>query len=316
MPERAHRPSVVIAAHDEERVLGRCLTSLTAGTQATELEIVVAANGCSDNTAELARSFPGVTVVELPRPGKAAALNAAEAVATCFPRIYLDADLCLTPDQVDSLCDALASPVERPHRPALPAPPPLVAYPRRRMDLHGRPLLVRGYYAINQRLPAFTHGAFGRGVMCVSATGRARFDVFPDVIADDLFLDSVFSGVEKRQVSDVEVLVQAPLRTRDLLRRLERVRRGNRLLRQELAHDPAASVPPARLLSWLTDVALRRPWLLPAAGVYVALTAVAEVRSRRGASQGWGRDDSTRSPSVPALPHTVPRPTATGPTRR
>jgi glycosyltransferase involved in cell wall biosynthesis len=316
MPEAGHRPSVVIAAHNEEQVLGRCLESLTAGTHATELEIVVAANGCSDNTAAVARSFPGVTVVELPRPGKAAALNAAEGVATGFPRIYLDADMCLTSDQVESLCDALAIRAEGPDRRSLSTPPPLVAYPRRRMDLRGRPLLVRAYYAINQRLPAFTRGAFGRGVMCVSATGRRRFDVFPDVIADDLFLDSVFDGVEKRQVSEVEVLVQAPLRTRDLLRRLERVRRGNRLLRQELEHRTTVSVPPARTLSWLTDVALRRPWLLPAAGVYVALTAVAELRSRRGTSQGWGRDDSTRSPTLPALPHTTSHTTATDPARR
>jgi hypothetical protein len=316
MPDGERRPSVVIAAHNEERVLGRCLESLTAGTRSRELEIVVAANGCTDRTADLARSFPGVTVVELPRPGKAAALNAAEAVATCFPRIYLDADICLTSDQVESLCDALAIPAEGPRRQVLSPPPPLVAYPRRRMDLRGRPLPVRAYYAINQRLPAFTSGAFGRGVMCVSATGRGRFDVFPDVIADDLYLDSVFTGVEKRQVPEVEVLVQAPLRTRDLLRRLERVRRGNRSLRQELEHSPTASVPAARTLSWLTDVALRRPWLLPAAGIYVALTAVAELRSRRGTSAGWGRDESTRSPMVPAVPQPTSQTTMPGPARR
>jgi glycosyltransferase involved in cell wall biosynthesis len=306
----------VIAAHNEERVLGRCLESLTAGATATGLEIVVAANGCSDGTADVARSFPGVTVVELPRPGKAAALNAAEAVATGFPRIYLDADICLMPDQLESLCDALTIAGVGPGGSAPTATTPLLTYPRRRMDVRGRPPLVRAYYAINQRLPAFSRGAFGRGVMCVSAVGRRRFEVFPDAIADDLFLDSLFTPAEKRQVLDAEVVVQAPRRTRDLLRRLERVRRGNRALRQELEDDPTVSVPAVHTLSWLTDVALRRPWLLPAAGVYVGLTAVAELRSRRRASTGWGRDDSTRAATPAALPHTTIHPPASDPARR
>lgn len=314
MPDGGPRPSVVIAAHNEERVLARCLESLTAGA-ATGLEIVVAANGCSDGTADVARSFAGVTVVELPRPGKAAALNAAEALATGFPRIYLDADICLTPDQLESLCDALTIDAGASGG-ALATAAPLLTYPARCVDVRDRPLFVRAYYAINQRLPAFSGGAFGRGVMCVSAVGRRRFEVFPDVIADDLFLDSVFTGAEKRQVVEVEVVVQAPRRTQDLLRRLERVRRGNRALRLELEHDPTASVPAARTLSWLTDVALKRPWLLPAAGVYVALTVMAELRSRRGSSTGWGRDDSTRAPSPAALPHNDIHPTSSGRARR
>lgn len=316
MSDGGPRPSVVIAAHNEEQVLARCLESLTAGATAAGLEIVVAANGCSDGTAAVARSFPGVTVVELPRPGKVAALNAAEAVATGFPRIFLDADICLTPDQVEWLCDALTIADAAVGGAVATAATPLLTYPRRRVDVSDRPLFVRAYYTINRRLPAFTSGAFGRGVMCVSAVGRHRFDVFPEVIADDLFLDSLFTGAEKRQVAQVEVVVQAPRRTHDLLRRLERVRRGNRALRHELEHDPTASVPAARTLSWLTDVALRRPWLLPAAGVYVALTAVAELRSRRRGSAGWGRDDSTRAPSSAALPHPSIQPTASDAARR
>ena len=87
--------SVVIAAYNEGRVIGRCLDALLADPAIGRLEVVVAANGCHDDTVEQARR-PGVIVVDLPRPGKPAALNAAERRVTSFPRVYLDADMQLT----------------------------------------------------------------------------------------------------------------------------------------------------------------------------------------------------------------------------
>ena len=84
--------SVVIAAHNEAAVIGTCLDALIA----PDIDITVVANGCSDNTAAVAASRPGVRVIDLPAPGKSAALNAGDAVAVGFPRAYLDADIPLT----------------------------------------------------------------------------------------------------------------------------------------------------------------------------------------------------------------------------
>ena len=83
--------SVVIAAHNEGRNIGRCLDALLGGTPAGSIEVVVAANGCSDDTVAVA-TRPGVVVLDLPEAGKAAALNAAERQVVSFPRVYLDAD--------------------------------------------------------------------------------------------------------------------------------------------------------------------------------------------------------------------------------
>ena len=63
-------------------------------------------------------------------------------------------------------------------------------------------------------------------MIALSEQGRARFADFPELIADDLFLDSLFTDAEKSQVPEVEVVVQAPFGVRDLVRRLVRVRRG------------------------------------------------------------------------------------------
>jgi glycosyltransferase involved in cell wall biosynthesis len=277
--------SVVIAAHNEAAVIGRCIDALLAGARPGELDIVVAANGCTDTTADIAAAWPGVRVVELAAPGKAAALNAGDRLATCYPRVYLDADIVLPVAQLRALRAALGGAVDS---------RVLAAAPRRHVDVHHSPLVVRAYYAISSRLPAFTGALFGRGVVMLSAAGRSRFDQFPAVQADDLFLDSLFAAAEKMQVDAVVSHVQAPRRTADLLRRLVRVRRANSRLRAASRQAGGAVRGPARW-AWL-KVAASQPWLAPAAACYAAITCAAAAAARlpQRSADHWGRDSSSR----------------------
>lgn len=177
--------------HNEAAIIGRCLDALLADATAAPLDVTVVANGCTDKTAALAGARFGVRVVELPEASKPAALNAGDAVATGFPRVYLDADIALAAADVHRLAAAVE------------AGPALAAVPRRRLALDGRPLPVRAYYAIHSRLPVFGTALFGRGAIALSASGRERFDRFPDVLGDDLFLDSLFTAAEKCEVAEV-----------------------------------------------------------------------------------------------------------------
>lgn len=280
--------SVVIAAHNEAAVLPRCLHRLLDGAAPDEFEVLVVANGCTDTTAALARSVPGVQVVELVEASKSAALNAGDTVATRFPRIYLDADIELSAAGARALAAAVGGPTGSG---TATSGVLLAAAPSRKLDTTGRPLLVRAYYAVNSRLPAFRDALFGRGAIALSAAGRARFDRFPDLVADDLYLDSLFQVGEKREIVAVTTVVATPRQTRDLLRRLGRVRAGNAAMR---ASD--TSVRRARRASWLVDVVLPRPWLLPAGVCYAALTVAAGIAARRTATQrNWGRDESSRT---------------------
>jgi glycosyltransferase involved in cell wall biosynthesis len=282
--------SVVIAAHNEEAVLGRCLDALLAEPMPEPVDVVVVANGCTDGTATVAAARPGVRVLDLPEPGKAAALSAGDAAAHGFPRIYLDADIVLPPGALSALVDALDKATGG-------EPAPLAVVPARSLDLAGRPLMVRAFYAINSRLPAYHRGLFGRGAIALSAAGRARFDTFPDQVADDLFLDSLFAWEEKRQVDAAASRVATPRRTRDLVRRLARVRAGNAAMRTAAAHgDAPTGVRRSARSSWLRDVVLPQPWLAPAAACYVGLIVAAELTARRGrgGAISWGRDESTR----------------------
>ncbi len=281
--------SIVIAAHNEATVIGRCLDTLLAGAEPDEFDVTVVANGCTDATAKVAAARPGVRVLALPEPGKVPALNAGDVMAEGFPRIYLDADIVISAEGVRALGDALTSEGD----PA--AAPVLAVTSRRELDLSRSPMLVRAYYAISSRLPAFQNALFGRGVVALSAEGRARFGRFPDVVADDLFLDSLFRAAEKREVEAVSSRIAAPRRTADLVRRLVRVRRGNTALRAR-AGGAKGRVRGAARTSWLRDVALRNPALLPAAACYATITLLAAVLARRQveAASAWGRDNSSR----------------------
>ena len=74
-------------------MIARTLAPLAPLAAARQLEIIVACNGCTDETARIARGFDGVTVLELEQPSKAAALNAGDAAASHWPRLYVDADV-------------------------------------------------------------------------------------------------------------------------------------------------------------------------------------------------------------------------------
>lgn len=70
--------SLIVAAYDEEEVIERKVANAQAlDYPAERLQVIVASDGSSDRTAELARSAGADLVLELPRGGKVAALNAA-----------------------------------------------------------------------------------------------------------------------------------------------------------------------------------------------------------------------------------------------
>ncbi len=72
------RVTLVIAAYDEQEVIERKLANaLALDYPRGRLEIVVASDGSKDRTVELARAAGADRVLDLPRGGKVAALNAA-----------------------------------------------------------------------------------------------------------------------------------------------------------------------------------------------------------------------------------------------
>jgi len=87
------RVSLIVAAHDEEQVIEhRLRNALALDYPRDRLEVIVASDGSSDRTVELARASGADLVLDLPRGGKVAAQNAAVERATGELLAFSDAN--------------------------------------------------------------------------------------------------------------------------------------------------------------------------------------------------------------------------------
>jgi glycosyltransferase involved in cell wall biosynthesis len=272
--------SVVIPAHDEEQVIDRCLDALLGGAEPGEVEVVVACNGCTDRTAEIAGRREGVVVLQVPEASKVAALNAGDAAATRFPRFYVDADVELPIAVLREVAEVLDGGAVH------------CAAPRPVFEVRGRPWAIRAFYDIWQRLPFLNDAPIGNGVYALSATGRSRFQEFPALTSDDLFVRNLFTVAERR-TTDTGFTVHTPTSVRGLLKMRTRVHRGNRELHRSVPLDPQHGSRG----SGFAAIA-RQPRLLPSLAVYLGINLLAKVlgtwKDRRGEST-WERDDSARA---------------------
>ena len=283
MTEPALLGSVLIPAHNEAAVISRCLDALLAGFRPGELDVVVACNGCTDGTADLVRSSGHpVRVIELDAASKPAALRAAEEVAVTFPRLYLDADVVLASAAARQVLERIRT------GGALAARPPI------KYDADRSTLFVRSYYRARANVPAVMSSLWGAGVYGLSSAARARFGYFPDVVADDLFVDQHLHRGEIEIVKSPPVVVKAPRRTADLLRILRRTYQGNSENRTLQDAATKASTTPSTLQD-LARLAFAQPARAVDVGTYLALAALARLTLAVASPARWERDDSSRS---------------------
>lgn len=276
--------SVVVPAHNEARVIGRLLGPLVSAARPGELDVIVVANGCTDDTVKVAESFgPPVRVLSISAASKRAALAAGNQAARDFPRIYVDADVELRSADVRALAGALGRPG------VLAAAPELV------LALAGRPWPVRWYYDVWTRLPEVRRGLFGRGVVAVSEAGYARIANMPPVIADDLAASLAFAPAERTIATGAQVVVRPPLTFSDLMRVRIRAAMGVSQVEQtEGAPESTARTRPPDLLA----IVRHQPRMAPRVALFVAIAMLARLQARRTVRQGgystWLRDESSR----------------------
>lgn len=271
--------SIVMPAHNEEAVIERSLSPIARLTNPEQFEVVVVCNGCTDRTAEIARTYSGVRVVEGERASKTWALNEGDRKASLWPRLYLDADIEISPDTVHSLFATLAQQGV------------LAARPSSVYDVSEASALVRSYYRARSRIASLHTHLWGAGAYAMTRAGRERFPDFPDVISDDLWIDLQFEQHEKA-VSDSAppVVVRTPRNVRTLVRVLRRGYRGNRAL----AHDAhALGASPASSYACDLAASTRSPLQLVDALTYVSVSLVARFLARWDTGV-WERDETSR----------------------
>jgi glycosyltransferase involved in cell wall biosynthesis len=187
--------TIIIPASNEAAFIGPCLAALLA-SDPVQAQIIVVANGCRDATAEIARSHApaatargwGLQVIDRAEGSKPAALNAGDAAAAGNMRLYLDADVIVTPPLLAQIAAALARP-DATYATATPRIP------------RAATAITRAYARFWQTLPFARSPAPGFGLFAVNAPGRARWGQFPAIIADDTFVRLLFRPAERLQVA-------------------------------------------------------------------------------------------------------------------
>ena len=282
----------MIPAHQEEHSIGGLLAALAP--LSADTEIIVVCNGCRDRTAEVARTVaPWATVLDLPTGSKPAALDAGDAAATSFPRMYLDADVRIDAAAVSLMFAAVRGEPAAPDGPSVPGGLDAAAASPT-YDLAGASWLVRSHQRFWQRLPANRHGLAGTNAMTVSRAGRARFTRWPALIGDDYFLDGLFGPAEKARIPAAIVTRPTSRRFRDCISRKARIHQGNRDIRTaglRTVHTGGGA-------GGIAVVLRREPGAIVDLPAHLIVTVAARLlswwRRRRGTSGVWFRDGSRR----------------------
>lgn len=272
--------SIVIAAHDEELVIARTLGHLAKLAQEGVVDVVVVCNGCSDRTADVARGFRGVRVRELERPSKTAALREGDRLAVPGPRLYLDADVELTGRAAVTTLQSLAEG-------AIAGRPPHV------FDARKAHWVVQRWYSVRAELPSISSRLWGAGCYGLSIQGRARFAEFPEVLGDDIFIDSLFAADEVVIVDTDPVVVRTPRTVADLVRIKTRSYRSQAPVVAKLEESGITLGQRAQARD-LGSLVRRGPTHALDVGVYIAIVVLARLRARIGQAPRWERDMSSR----------------------
>jgi hypothetical protein len=271
------RIDVVVPANDEQALIGVCLRAVADDAAGLDVRVVVVANGCTDDTAGVARAAGAgvdLVVLELATASKPAALNAANEYLRGVPVVYLDADTVLVPGTLRALLAAM----REAGGPVLVGPRPILVRPRDRM--------ARGFAAVWSRLPSVEGDVVGSGCYAVNADGRRRWDDFPDVVADDAFVRSRFTRAERRLAGGAGLLLVLPA-GRELVRVLARWRQGNAEL---------ADASPAAGGSRNARAILAAPELWRHVPAFLGVQIASRLRPR----ENWARADGVRTPGSTA----------------
>jgi glycosyltransferase involved in cell wall biosynthesis len=277
--------SVVIPAYNESAVIRRALNEITNRAAVGELDVIVVCNGCTDDTAHRARQigYP-VRVLETPVGSKTHALNLGDAAAgSTFPRIYMDADVVMDVASLRALADRL-------NRGDI-----LAAAPVARVVVDGCGFLARWYYDTARSLPSARDGFGGSGVYALSRAGRQRFGQFPEIIADDMYVQSNFKSHEYETVASARTTVFGPARLRDILRIAIRVKRGHRQIAHAFPNRSRDRQSNNKAIIRL----FKRFNLWPKLILYCAVMVTAQLAAYWPAGKNgyrWLRDESTRLP--------------------
>jgi len=283
---------VIVPAHNERLMIGRCIDSVLHGAPLDELELLVVCNGCTDGTEDVAcAASPHARVLKTEIASKHAALNLGDETARGSVRVYLDADTVVSPGTLAAVALAL----ERPGG--------LVAAPEIRFDDSACSWPARQFHRVWRASPYFGPGLVGAGFYALSPEGRSRFDRFPPIVADDAFIQSLFAPEDRTTVPGYTFTPLLPTTLRAMLH-VHLRHYGARAELQQWWSEAGMGVPLGwsdHSKTWVLDLS-RSPANWPGLACFglvkIAAAVLGPLSRRRGRMVRWNRDDASRRAAV------------------
>jgi glycosyltransferase involved in cell wall biosynthesis len=272
--------TIIVPAHNEATVIQRCLDSLVS--QVGIERIIVACNGCTDNTAEIIRThYPQVLCLDIAKPSKVNALNEAEKHISTWPAFYIDADTQLSNGSIQRITEEMAK-----GKLLLAAPEPVI-------DTHKSSWLVRQYYKVWLSLPYIQEGVVATCSYVISKQGHERFSEFPSVINDDGFVRCQFAREERGNVQGAKIYIAAPHNLKSLIKIKSRARLGN----MELAAKGLCTQKDVKPYSTILRERLMSKDFVSVM-TYIAISFAIRTRAKwqfkQLANYRWEKDESSR----------------------
>lgn len=187
--------TIIIPAYNEASVIRECLESLLLQRYSGPLEIIVAANGCTDLTAAVAREYEPrfqekgyeLVVLEITNGNKNNALVHVDSLASFDSRLYLDADVVCGDTLIQELVIELQVST--------------AVYVSGTLKIQdGSSFSSRCYGLIWKATPYVRDTIPGCGCYAVNAAGRRKWNQFPKIHSDDKFVRLLFSHCQRKQV--------------------------------------------------------------------------------------------------------------------
>ncbi len=245
MPTNRFSCGIVIPVRNEDKVLRKTVPALLAAVEGERARIVWVCNGCTDQSSKEILWLAGGSgeVLEIAPPGKTLALQAGDELLDAeqiFPRLYLDADTWLRPGDIGRL-----------FKPLRKGEADLVAASHA-FDYSSSSLISAHMARCWLALPFAKNAAF-LGAVAVSSTGRAQWDEWPSVIADDMFMAGIVNAGRQMMVTNAVAMTWAPSTFSEWVSMRSRWLRGERQVVELGLSLPSAPTQRVDLVRRLID---------------------------------------------------------------
>lgn len=278
--------SIVIPAHNEQRLLSSTLAYLLADKLLVNSELIIVCNGCIDKTPDVACQFERenktlldtqniqLSIIETDVASKTNALNLGIDIAQYETTILLDADILVSGGDLVLLASELNNRKL------------LAVSPKIHFVYQQSPWIVKKYFDL-VKYSNYNQKHRLSNVIALSANGIKKLGTLPEVIADDEYIRRQFKDAEYQIIDTLSFDFICPKSLSSLLQVLTRVERGN----LQLAHHNFTDKSGVKNKGFG-----QKTWLSLAIFIFAKLfsTVRAKIQFKLGKVKQWERDESNR----------------------